>query len=181
MALNALISISQQTAAIAEVLRLWAQPKGGVVAVMANQSHLWENLYIVSDAPRVLVMFSSATLRFPEEPDCRREDRVFQVIVVRGHGFKDPLSGGSREPFTDSLEQVRDKVRAMLNISDEEEFPSLRYRSIRPLPNVMPTKEANAFADAMLLEFSTANDLPKLLEELPGTEGTEGDELPPDQ
>lgn len=179
------LKISEQAKAIAETLGEWAVPRKGRVAVMANQRHLWEELsdpVSAADAniaPRVLVLYAGETLRLPDESDCRRVDRQWQVVVVRGHGFKDPMSGGAVEPFTDSLESVRDIVRCMLGISDEEEVPSVRYKSMRPLPNIMKTDAANAFMDAMMLEFSTANDLAQVVLEAPGTEDTDGAALPP--
>jgi hypothetical protein len=178
------ITISDGAALIQARLAEWATARGGTVAIMANQRHLWEMLadlgqYVATQAPRIAVMWSSDTLLRPSEPDCHRVERVWQVVVVKGRGFyKDGMSGGPAEPFTDSLEAVRDLVRTMLTISDLEELPSVVYRSSRPLPSILKTQEANAFADAMVLEFACHNDIPAVVAVAPGTEELGGEELP---
>jgi len=185
MPLVAPITISQGAALIQERLLEWVQPRGGTVQVMANERHLWEMLadlsqYVASQAPRVAILWSDDTLLRQDEPDCRRVVRVWKVIVVKGRGFyKDPMSGGVLEPFTDSLEAVRDLLRTMLNISDLEEVPSVIYRSTRPLPSILKTPEANAFADASVVEIACHNDIPTVVLQEPGSEQSGGAELPP--
>jgi hypothetical protein len=184
--LQAPVTISQQASALKEKLTEWAQPKGGRVAVMANQRHLWEELTdlpqaVAAQSPRIMVLCAGADLLMPGEPDCRREDRRWQIVLVKGRGFyKDPMSGGPAEPFTDSVEAVRDLVRCMIGISDLEEVPSVRYQGWKPLPSILPTREANAFADAVVLEFITSNDIPQIVLEAPGTEQLDGSELQPE-
>jgi len=177
------VTISQQASALKLTLEGWAHPKGGRVAVMANQRHLWEELTdlsqaVASQSPRIMVLCAGADMRLPGEPDCHREDRRWQIVLVKGRGFyKDPMSGFTAEPFTDSIEAIRDLIRTMIGISDEEEVPSVRYQGWKPLPSILPTREANAFADAVVLEFMTANDIPQVILQAPGTEGLEGSEL----
>lgn len=179
------VTISQQSVAIKTTLEGWATPRGGRVAVMANQRHLWEELIDLPQAaanqsPRIMVLCAGEDLRLPGEPDCHRVDRRWQVVLVKGRGFyKDPLSGNVAEPFTDSIEAIRDLVRTMIGISDEEEVPSVRYQGWKPLPSILPTREANAFADAVVLEFMTGNDIPQVVLVAPGTDGTDGSELLP--
>ena len=60
--------------------------------------------------------------------------------------------------------EVRDLLRCILNLSDEEQVPSLDYRRTFPLPSVMPQNMANVFNDATVIEFSTANDIPAVLD-----------------
>lgn len=177
------ITISQQASSLKDKLTEWAQPRGGRVAVMANQRHLWEELADLSQAaanqsPRIMVLCAGADLLMPGEPDCRREDRRWQIVLVKGRGFyKDPMSGNVAEPFTDSIEAIRDLIRSMLGISDTEEVPSVRYQGWKPLPSILPTREANAFADAVVLEFITSNDIPQIVLDAPGTEQLDGNEL----
>lgn len=169
------VTISQQSAALKLKLEEWAQPRGGRVAVMANQRHLWEELTdlpqaVASQAPRIMVLCAGADLLLPGEPDCHRETRRWQIVLVKGRGFyKDPMSGNVAEPFTDSIEAIRDLIRTMIGISDEEEVPSVRYQGWKPLPSILPTREANAFADAVVLEFVTGNDIPQIILESPET------------
>ena len=179
------IKVSDGATMIAARLREWAEPRGGTVEVMANKSHLWQMLadlsaYAANKSPRIAVLWDRDTLLFPDRPDCHRVERVWHVVVVMGRGFyKDPMGGGPMEPFSDSVEAVRDLVRTMLAVSDLEELPSVIYRSTTPLPNILKTPEANAFADAMQLEFICHNDIPAIIVEAPGTEELSGEELPP--
>lgn len=170
------IKISAQQKAIKDVLEGFASPKGGQVDVMNNQRHLWENLASLpiaaaNQAPRLMILCAGATLRLPEEPDCHREDRAWQIVLVKGRGFyKDGMSGGPIEPFADSIENVRDVMRAMIGISDDEELPSVRYQGWSPLSSILPTREANAFADAVVINFKTSNDIPPITLQAPGTD-----------
>lgn len=170
------VKISQQEVALKTRIEEWAQPKGGVVRVMANQRHLWEELTTLPTdeaAPRVLILFAGEVVRGGVERfSINRVDRTWQIIVVRGRGFvevigKDSLSGGTLQPFHDSVEELRQVVRQMLNLS--EEFP-IEYSGVKPLPSIMSTPQAGAFLDAELLEFTTANDIPAILKQKPGTD-----------
>lgn len=164
-----LLTVSIEAARIKEQLDTYAVPRGGYCKVMANQRHLWEEIYVVSDSPRILICYMGENARGEYEGGQRtrmhRVDRKWTVVVMRGHGFKNLLTGegltGTQEDFYDSVETVRDGCRVMNNIS--EEFP-VNYRSITPLPNVGPTQTANVFMDAYAIEFTTANDIPEITE-----------------
>jgi hypothetical protein len=162
-------TISQAATLIADRLSQWAVPAGGKVEIMANQRHLWEALADLPTAaagsPRVMVLYNGESLLAPDEPDCHRVRRDWMVIVVRGYGFKEVSErtapgGGAYEPFTDSVERVRELIRTMTGISDLEETPNVIHTGIKPLPSALPTREASAFMDAMAVEFSTYNDIP---------------------
>lgn len=165
------IKISEQAALIAKRLTDWANPKGGRVAVAANQAHLWEMTRdLQSDGePLLVVICAGATLRFPELPDSQREDRNWQVVMIKGRGFytnpmqiAPPGAGAPLDAFTDSIEAIRDLVRTMLSISDEEEVPSVRYTGWTPLLSVMGGTMADVFADGVVINFRTANDIPEV-------------------
>lgn len=166
MPLAALLKISEQAVIMRDQLNEWANPKGGRCVIMATQRHIWEELADLTTAannegPRLMLICSGADLRLLGEPDCRREDRHWQLVIVRGRGFyKDPLSGHAVEPFTDSIEALRDLLRCITSVSDEEETPSLKYRGWKSLSSILPGKEASAFADGAVIDFDTANDLP---------------------
>lgn len=167
-----MLTVSDQQARLKGTLERYAQPRAGRVAVMANQRHLWEELadpmQVGSVAPRIMILWAGEDMLNQSEPDCRRVERRWQVVVVRGHGFKDPLDGGRNLPFCDTVEEIRETVRNMADISDYEYTPSVRYIGTKPLPNVMPGKEASAFLDAVVVEFATMNNLPAI--PLAGTE-----------
>lgn len=180
------VTIADISATLKTRLEEWAGPRGGQVAVMANQRHLWEALTSLPDplqlAPRLMILYAGETLMLPDQPDCHRVDRSWQVVVVRGRGFadlRDPMSGGVKEPFTTSLEAVRDLIRTTDNISDFEAYPSVLYKGMKPLPGVLKSPEANAFMDGMIVEFNTVNDILAVTDIAPGTETLTGGELPP--
>lgn len=183
MPLSQPVTTSEQATAIRDKIKEWADPRGGRCSIMQNQRHLWEELVDLPSAanlsPRVMVLCAGESLMLPDQPDCHRVDRMWQVIVIRGHGFKDPMSGGVFQPFYDSVETIRDIVRTMIGISDYEGVPSVQYKGTKPLPSVLPTKEAGAFMDGVVIEFNTLNDIPMVVEDAPGTEDTDGSELPP--
>ena len=156
-------SITEQAQYIGGAIASWAEPRGGSVKVMANMRHLWEEIYLLSEAPRVLVAFNGEVSRggFNLANRLHRVDRSWMVVIMRGHGFRNAMSEQGpttkEEPFYDCVEIVREILRTITVIT--EEFP-IDYKSIRPLPGSGPNNSANVFMDAFVLEFSTANDIP---------------------
>lgn len=169
MSLAAPITAKEEALLLLARLTAWAEPYGADVKVVANERHVWEEVYNLSgeDRPRVLIVFTGETARggFNHQDDQHRVDRQWKVILIRGHGFKNQMADGASDQsqvpdaaaFYDVLESLRDAVRVALDIS--EEFP-VNYKGMAPLPNVAPGQGANAFLDAMVIQFSTANDIP---------------------
>jgi hypothetical protein len=164
MSLPKPITIANEADLIKAQLETYAKPRGGTVKVLANMRHLWEEIFLLTDAPRILICYTGETARGEYAGGTRtalhRVDRSWQVVVMRGHGFNNLLPGGEvagKEDFYDSVETVRDGCRVLQTIS--EEFP-VNYKSIRPLPSAAPTAVANVFMDAFVIEFDTANDIP---------------------
>lgn len=157
-------SISLQANQIAKRIADWAEPKGGVVEVMANMRHLWEKVYSTDDKPKLLVVYMGETSRATPDNDTHRVDRLWSVVFMRGHGLKysvslegeDPASG-TADTFLNDVETVRDLVKTITSIS--EEFP-VQFKGVKPMPNLAPTPSSNAYLDAYVLEFATANDVP---------------------
>ena len=136
--------------------------------MLANMRHLWEEIFMIEDSPRILICYTGETARGEYEgggrTEMRRVDRSWQIVVMRGHGFDNLVDNpesmaAGKEDFYDSVEIVRDGIRCMINVS--EEFP-VNYRSIRPLPSAAPTQTTNVFMDAMVIEFTTANDIARI-------------------
>lgn len=149
-------------------LEAWAQPRGGTVKIMANLRHLWEEVFAVAEtaAPRILITYTGEIPRGGKDSNTlNRVDRQWMIVVIRGHGFRNGITEGIKdvEAFTDSIETIRDMCRLILNISDEEEVPNVIYKGTKPLPSLGPTPTANVFLDAYALEFSTGNDIPKVV------------------
>ena len=176
MSLDAPITVRQEAILIRDRLAAWTADRGADVKVMANERHVWEEVATASgeDRPRILIVYTGEQARgsFQHQDDLHRVDRQWRVIIIRGHGFSNQLTDGASdqtlvpdaEAYYDALESLRDAIRVALDIS--EEFP-VNYRSMRPLPNVAPGQGANVFMDAMLIEFSTANDIPQVWLEEP--------------
>lgn len=170
------VSIAQEAQLYQQQLKTWADNRGGVVKIMANLSHLWEELMVLSDKPRLLVCYVGERPRGDEQisSGTHRVDRDWQLVIVRGHGFKnDPsLPYANAEAFLDCVEKIRDEgIRVMMNVS--EEFP-VQYGGIKPMPQLAPTKEANVFLDAYAVEWSTAHDIPSISTQNPNGDSNEG-------
>lgn len=164
MSLPKPITIANEAYLIKKQMEVYATPRGGTVKVLANMRHLWEEIFQLDERPRILICYTGESSRGEYAGGNRtathRVDRSWQVVVMRGHGFKNLLPGGDVdgvEDFYDSVETVRDGCRVLLTIS--EEFP-VNYKSIRPLPSAAPSVTANVFMDAFVIEFDTANDIP---------------------
>lgn len=173
MSLAVQITIANAANLLKQHLDLWANPRGGTVKVMANLRHLWEEVFVVAEtsAPRILICYTGEIPRGGVTSNTLyRVDRQWMVVVVRGHGFKNLMAEpeGESEIFYDSVETIRDLIRVLLNISDEEEVPNIVYKGIKPLPSLGPTPTANVFLDAFSIEFTTANDIPAVTATAPG-------------
>lgn len=163
MPLTARVSVASAAQIIKERIDDWAGANGGSVKVIANVAHLWEELSVASDKPRILICFTGEECRGEVQMrgHFQRVDRQWQIVVLRGHGFKNLMSegAGNANAFYDDLETIRELVRTILNIS--EEFP-VEYIGMEPLPNLGPNQNTNVFLDAVSMRFSTANDLPRI-------------------
>ena len=168
-------TIKEDALAIKAQLDTYAIPRGGTVKVMANMSHLWEEIFnggIISENPRILVCWTGETARGEyaggERTKLHRVDRHWKVVIMRGHGFKNmvteaigkPNTPGYYEGFYDSVETVRDGIRVMSNITAED---LVDYKGTSPLPNVAQSQSANIFLDAYAVDFDCAADIPEVL------------------
>ena len=90
-----------------------------------------------------------------------RGDRDFVVRVKRGRGFLaergDSVANGqnTETPFVSILEQVRDKCRCILSIS--EELPAIDYSGMAMV------RLGDQVIDCADIKFSAANDIPVIL------------------
>jgi len=109
-----------------------------------------------------------------EKTNLHRVDRMFAVVVMRGHGFKNNTADstgqfntpGYYENFCDSCETIRDGIRVLAAITTED---IVDYKGIRPLAQIGPSPTANVFMDCKLIEFECAADIPAILAD--GTTG----------
>lgn len=173
------MTITEAANALEGQLQAYAEPRGGYAKVMANLRHLWEELYVIKEEPRILICYNGELPRSSGIEGFRlnRVDRQWMVVVVRGRGFKSINKvDGRAETFYDDLENIREECRKVTSITEADEWP-VDYKGIRPLPNVVQSQQANAFADAFMIEFATGNDIPAIVDTAPATEGLSGEEL----
>jgi hypothetical protein len=163
MPLAAPVSIANAALIIKAAIDDWCGPKGASCKIIANVAHLWEELSVTKDKPRILICFTGEESRGESamRGHLQRVDRQWQIVVIRGHGFKNRVAeaAGNADAFYTNLEEIRSVVRTILNIS--EEFP-VEYIGMEPLPNLGPNQGANVFLDATSMRFTTANDLPRV-------------------
>lgn len=162
---NVPVTISQAALIIQEGLRAFADPLGGSVKIIANTAHIWEELSVTKDKPRILICYTGEESRGDSAVRgvWQRVERQWQIIVTRGHGWKNRAAeaAGDSDSFYDVLEGVRESMRKILNIG--QEWPPVKYIGMEPLPNVAPSSgAANVFMDAVSQRFTTANDLPRI-------------------
>lgn len=163
MPLDAPITISQQAKNLQAVLNTWAVQYGGVAETASDLKNFWEQAGNNNDLPRILIVYNGESARgeFRTRSALDRVDRSWQVGVFRGRGFSAQRGRSltntvvNAMPFYDVVEQIRDLIRSILDIS--EEFP-VEFISIRPMAPNPPTM----IMDAYVIEFVTANDIPKI-------------------
>jgi hypothetical protein len=173
-----MLTIKQQAELMGLALQGWCTPRGGVVKILENQRQVWQEVRntSMSDEPRVLLCFSGDTLRLPDQPSCNRVDRKWMVVVMRGKGFQALVDDsrafgadvGKAINFYDVIESLRDCLRVVLNVSDDEEMPGVRYIGSEPFP-ASPGQGLgeDAMLDCFVLRFMTGNDIPAVTLEAP--------------
>ena len=164
-------TVREDALAIKTQMEVFATPRNGTVKIMANMSHLWEEIYnngIVNENPRILIVWTGEIARGEyaggDRTKLHRVDRQWNVVIMRGHGFKNlvaesvgqPGTPGYYEDFYDSVETVRDGLRLLSNVTADD---LVDYKSIRPLPNIAQSQTANVFLDGYVIEFATSADI----------------------
>lgn len=155
-------TVAQAALIIKAQLETFAAPRNAYVKILANTAHVWEELNDSNDRARILIIFTGEEARGSYElrGTWHRVERNWQVIVVRGHGWKSVLAEGKgdAEAFYDVLEGVRDCLRILLNVG--QEWPPMKYIGMEPMPNIAQGgSSANVFMDSISLRFTTTNDI----------------------
>jgi hypothetical protein len=166
MPLDAPISIAQQANNLHAVLDNYATQRGGEASVVSNLKEWWNQSAINNDIPRILICYMGENSRgsFNTRSALNRVDRTWNVAVIRGRGFSanrgDSLTKTvvNAIPFLQVVEDVRDTIRTILNIS--EEFP-VEFLSIKPM------SFGTTPIDGYIIEFVTANDIPNIILDAP--------------
>ncbi len=88
-------TVREDALAIKTQMEVFATPRNGTVKIMANMSHLWEEIYnngIVNENPRILIVWTGEIARGEyaggDRTKLHRVDRQWNVVIMRGHGFK---------------------------------------------------------------------------------------------
>lgn len=146
----------------------YSQPRGGKTHVMESMWHLWEHLLAAADEPTVCVCCTGESPRgsFAEQDELHRVDRSFTVVVIRGHGFRNLMTGedgappNSVETMTQSIEGVRDCVRRLVGLTADWH---VNYKGWKNLPAVARPGTANVFTAGGALDFTFAVDIPEIV------------------
>lgn len=160
MALPYPITVSQNAALIQTELQNWVASYGGTAEIVSNLRDMWNQASISSDTPRILICYNGEVARgsFGHISPWHRVDRSWTIAVTKGRGYylnrgEGLYDASSAEmPLFDVVETVRDIVRFMTTISEENPTPD--YRNIRPM------QLGNLVVDGYIIEITTANDIP---------------------
>lgn len=174
---NEIFTVNIEANVIADWLTLWANPRGGEVKICSSLAHLWQEVYSLQfmDQARILICYNGEKSRgeFNNANTLHRVDRQWKVVVMRGNGFKNLTAEGigqtgtpgSIDPFMDDVENVRDLIRVLSNITNE---PPVDYKATTPMPPITPIgATGNVFVSGSQIEFSTANDLQAVVDIAP--------------
>lgn len=157
-------------------LDVWVKAHGGYTKILANPKHLWEEIYVADERPRVLICCNGEIARggFDQANTKHRVDRQWIVVIIRGHGFQNLIATGQGQPntpaavdpFLKDVQLLRDKLRVLTNITEE---PPIDYKGFDPMPAIAPYgQSANVFLDGYGIKFSAVSDIPAVTDIDPG-------------
>lgn len=137
--------------------------QGGKVFVASDMIHFWNIAQNSSQKLRVIVLFKGEIARgdFSIANVLNRVDRQWCVGITRGRGFSiergDTLTDavGNAPPLFEIYEDIRDIIRAMLDVSQETPAIDFKTSEMWEIPGYI--------TDALLIHFSTANDIPAIV------------------
>lgn len=158
------MEIADQLKVLLQVLSPWAVQNGGQAFVCSDPSILWDMAFASSNQLRVLIAYMGEENRaeFPTGAILRRVDRQFTVLITRGRGFSYPRGNtltdtvGNAIPMFQLVEEGRDLIRSILNLSEER---PLDFKAVRP------HQMGELIMDAYSIEFSAAVDLPLITDQ----------------
>ncbi len=151
---------------LSNVLQPWAsQNNAGTAVIASSVNDMWTQAFMCSDKPTVIICFAGDDPRGPFETSAatHRGDFLFQAVFSRGRGLTANRGDGlvstvqNARPYYDLLEELRDKIRAITNISVEA---FVDYKGSKPFGEGV--QEYLSRVDSYILEFSVAQDYPQL-------------------
>ncbi len=159
-------TISTVLQILGNVLQPWAQSNNAGTAVIASSVRdMWTQAYNSTDKPAVIICFAGDEARGPFETAAatHRGDFTFNVALLRSRGLTSSRGDSlvttvqNARPYYDLLEELRDKIRSITNISLEQ---YVDYKSTQPFDD--STDEYGRRIDGFIIAFSVAQDYPQL-------------------
>lgn len=159
-------TISTVLQILANVLQPWAaQNNAGTAVIASSIQDMWTQAYNTTDRPAVIICYAGDDARGPFEiaAATHRGDFMFKVALLRGRGLTaargDSLVSTvqNARPYYDLLEECRDKIRAITNISLEQ-FVDYKGTEVAD----QPIDEYGRRIDGFIINFSVAQDYPQL-------------------
>ena len=146
--------ISAQLEFIKDALVRYVQKNGGAAAITANVQDLWLQSSQNNQTPTIFVCYDGEDPwgDFNTRANTHRVKRNFIVRVKKGRGWTADR-GQTFLQFSDVLEDVRDLLRSMLGITEDQ---AIDYSGMKPV------RLGNTTIDCEDITFSTMNDLPTI-------------------
>lgn len=152
---------------LANVLGPWAQQNNAGEAVIASSvQDMWTQVANTTERASVIMCFAGDDPRGPFDISSatHRGDFTFQVVLLRGRGLTSNRGDSlvtlvqNARPYYDLLEELRDKIRAITNISVES---FVDYKGTKPFGEGI--EDYGRRMDSYIIEFSVAQDYPQLV------------------
>lgn len=157
-------AVKDQLESMRYTLDTWAQQYNGKAFIASDLNHMWKVAWQSSSQLRIICVYMGEVIRgdFKIAAATGRVDREFNVMLTRGKGFNqergDSLTKqvGNEPPLFDLVEEARDILRSLVDISAEA---PVDYKGIRTM------QMGELILDAYIVEFSVATDLPSLADQ----------------
>ncbi len=155
MPVNVQTQVQAQLEWMKDYLLGWVQDNGGDCVIVSNLLDLWEASSQSSQKPLVFLCWAGEESwgAFETRAVTHRVKREWMVRVKQGRGYKS-VRGDTVLQFSTVVEHIRDMIRAMLGVSEDEGVDYTSTKLVRLGDQVM---------DCYDIVFSTQNDMPPIL------------------
>lgn len=160
-------SISTILQILSNVLEPWAEQNNAGKAVIASSvNDMWTQVANTTERSSVIMCYAGDEPRGPFELSAatHRGDFTFNVALIRGRGLTSSRGDSlvtnvqNARPYYDVLEELRDKIRSITNISVEQ---FVDYKGTAVFGEGLEDYQRRV--DAYLITFSVAQDYPQLV------------------
>lgn len=155
------------------VIQPWAAQQNAGRSVIASGTHdMWTQAFVATQKPGVVMAFVGDEARgsFELAAATHRGDFTFNVVLVRGRGLTSQRGDSlvttvqNADPFYNLMESLRDKIRSITNISQEQ---FVDYKNTKSAVDI--AESYGNRVDSYVIEFSVAQDYPQLVDTPDGT------------